>query len=63
MSHFMYRLASKSPEPGGGSVAALTGALVSMVANLSLGMEKYKDVQHQVKQLVKELDSLREKLQ
>jgi len=65
--HFMDKLASKSPEPGGGSVAALTGALgaalVSMVANLTLGKEKYKDVQPQIEQLVKESEKLRAEMQ
>src|SRR3974390_2930032 len=65
--HFMGKLASKSPEPGGGSVAALTGALgaalVSMVANLTLGKEKYKDVQPQIEQLVKESEKLRADMQ
>ncbi len=58
LRHFMDKLASKSPEPGGGSVAALTGALgaalVSMVCNLTLGKEKYKDVQPRVEALLKE---------
>jgi formiminotetrahydrofolate cyclodeaminase len=65
--HFMDKLASKSPEPGGGSVAALTGALgaglVSMVASLTLGKEKYKDVQPQIEQLFKESEKLRTELQ
>lgn len=67
MRHFMDKLASKSPEPGGGSVAAITGglgaALVSMVANLTLGKEKYKDVQPQIEQLLKESEKLRGELQ
>jgi len=65
--HFMDKLASKSPEPGGGSVAALTGslgaALVSMVGNLTLGKEKYKDVQPQIEQLLKESEKLRTEMQ
>lgn len=44
---FVDELASDSPAPGGGSVAALCGAmasaLVSMVANLTVGKEKYRD--------------------
>ncbi|MDR3254329.1 MAG: cyclodeaminase/cyclohydrolase family protein [Synergistaceae bacterium] len=44
---FLGELASDAPAPGGGSVAALGGALsaalVSMVANLTVGKEKYKD--------------------
>lgn len=67
LRHFMDRLASKSPEPGGGSVAALTGALgaalVSMVANLTLGKEKYKDVQPQVEELLKHSEKLRGEMQ
>ncbi len=44
---FIAELASDSPAPGGGSVAALMGslgaALTSMVGNLTVGKEKYKD--------------------
>jgi formiminotetrahydrofolate cyclodeaminase len=65
--YFMDKLASKSPEPGGGSVAALTGALgaalVSMVGNLTLGKEKYKDVQSQIEQLLNESEKLRVEMQ
>ena len=65
--HFLDKLASKSPEPGGGSVAALTGALgaglVSMVCSLTLGKEKYKDVQPQIEALIKESESLRSEMQ
>jgi formiminotetrahydrofolate cyclodeaminase len=42
-------LASGEPTPGGGSTAALAGALsaalISMVANLTIGREKYRDVE------------------
>lgn len=45
VSQFLDELASSSPAPGGGSVAALAGAmaagLVSMVCNLSIGNEKF----------------------
>jgi len=65
--HFLDKLASKSPEPGGGSVAALTGALgaglVSMVCSLTLGKEKYKDVQPQIEALTKESEQLRAEMQ
>ncbi len=67
LRHFMDKLASKSPEPGGGSVAALTGALgaalVSMVSNLTLGKDKYKDVQSQIETLLKESENLRGEMQ
>jgi formiminotetrahydrofolate cyclodeaminase len=65
--HFLDKLASKAPEPGGGSVAALTGSLgaglVSMVCSLTLGKEKYKDVQPQVEALIKESEKLRAEIQ
>ncbi|HUJ18749.1 MAG TPA: cyclodeaminase/cyclohydrolase family protein [Nitrospirota bacterium] len=67
LRHFTDKLASKSPEPGGGSVAALTGALgaalVSMVANLTLGKEKYKDVQPRIEALLKESEMVRTGMQ
>lgn len=44
---FIDELASDSPAPGGGSVAALCGSLAAgltaMVGNLTVGKEKYKD--------------------
>lgn len=64
---FLDKLASRSPEPGGGSVsalvAALGAALVSMVANLTLGKEKYADVQDQVEELLISSEKLRADLQ
>jgi len=48
ISKFLDELASNSPAPGGGSVAALSGslgaALTSMVCNLTIGKKKYLDV-------------------
>jgi len=45
---FLTQLASESPTPGGGSAAALAGAmgaaLVVMVCNLTIGREKFKEV-------------------
>lgn len=47
VQEFIDELASNSPAPGGGSVAALGGSLgaglVSMVCNLTIGKEKYKE--------------------
>ena len=44
---FIDELASDSPAPGGGSVAALCGSLAAgltaMVGNLTVGKEKYKE--------------------
>jgi formiminotetrahydrofolate cyclodeaminase len=67
LRYFLDKLASKSPEPGGGSVAALTGALgaglVSMVANLTIDKEKYQDVQPLINTLLMESESLRDQMQ
>jgi len=64
---FLDKLASRSPEPGGGSVSALVGALgaalISMVGNLTLGKEKYADVQDRIEELLKSSERLRDQLQ
>ncbi len=63
---FLSELASSSPAPGGGSVAALSGslgaALTSMVCNLTLGKEKYTDVQQHIKDVLKKSEHLRKNL-
>ncbi len=63
---FLEELASSAPAPGGGSVAALAGALgaalISMVNNLTIGKEKYAGVQDDIKTLLKKSESLRKKL-
>ena len=63
---FLSELASDSPAPGGGSVAALAGslgsALSSMVCNLTVGKEKYAEVEHEIKDALKESEHLRKKL-
>jgi len=47
--------ASSEPTPGGGSIAAITAAfaasMVAMVANLTIGKKKYRDVEAQVTSL------------
>ena len=52
VTNFLDELASNAPAPGGGSVAALGGALgaalVSMVCNLTLGKKGYDDVQDDI---------------
>jgi methenyltetrahydrofolate cyclohydrolase len=64
---FLDKLAGEGPEPGGGSAAALAGALaaalVSMVANLTAGREKYADVQGQVAELLAASEALRQRLE
>ncbi|NLD06414.1 MAG: cyclodeaminase/cyclohydrolase family protein [Synergistaceae bacterium] len=60
---FLDELASESPAPGGGSVAALCAslgsALVSMVANLTIGKEKYKENWQLMEDVVAKSESLR----
>lgn len=54
--------ASSSPTPGGGSISAYAGGLaasmVCMVANLTIGKEKYKDVEPQVKEILTQGEAL-----
>jgi len=63
---FLDELASSAPAPGGGSVAALSGALgaalISMVCNLTVGKEKYADVQEDIKALLAQSEALRKEL-
>ena len=67
MKLFLDKLSSKSPEPGGGSAAALVGAegaaLVGMVCYLTLGKEKYADVQGDIEKLRDASEALRADLQ
>jgi formiminotetrahydrofolate cyclodeaminase len=55
---FLEELSSKSPTPGGGAAAAVTGAmaasLVSMVALLTVGKPKYQKVEGVMKKVAKE---------
>jgi len=63
---FLSELASSSPAPGGGSVAALAGslgaALTSMVCHLTIGKEKYADVQGEIKETLASSETLRQRL-
>jgi len=56
-------LAAKKPAPGGGSAAALVGAagvaLLSMVCNFTLGKEKYKKYEKDIKRILSETESAR----
>lgn len=55
LREFANELSMDSPAPGGGSIAALCGAmsasLSSMVSNLTVGKKGYEDVQERVKDL------------
>lgn len=52
---FLEDLSSSSPTPGGGAVAALSGAVAAslavMVANLTLGKRGYERIQREVKKI------------
>lgn len=64
---FLDKLATSSPEPGGGSVAAMTGALgaglVSMVASLTVGKVDYSGVQMEIRSLLTDSERVRSDLQ
>lgn len=66
VSNFLDELASGNATPGGGSAAAIMGAmgaaLVSMVANLTIGKKGYESVEAEMKQLLQESEALRIKL-
>ncbi|MFQ5576065.1 MAG: cyclodeaminase/cyclohydrolase family protein [Anaerolineae bacterium] len=63
---FLNSLAGSSATPGGGSVAALNGAmgaaLVSMVCNLTIGKKKYAAVEAEAGDILRRSEALRRKL-
>jgi methenyltetrahydrofolate cyclohydrolase len=64
---FGERLASNAPTPGGGSAAALGGALgaglVSMVCNFTVGRERYADVEEEMQAVLRRSEALRAELE
>lgn len=64
ISEFSQKLSSSAPTPGGGSAAALAGWLASslllMFCRLSIGKEKFKDHEAELKQTEKETEALGE---
>ncbi len=63
---FLDALASSKATPGGGSAAAIIGAmgaaLVSMICNLTIGKKKYADVEGEMKEVLHKAEALRHKL-
>ena len=63
---FLDQLASKASTPGGGSAAAIMGAmgaaLISMVANLTVGKKKYEDVEAEMQGFLEQSEALRVQL-
>ena len=67
LSVYVDDAASGKPAPGGGSVSACAGALgaalVSMVCNLTIGKEKFADVEERLSGLLARSDELRGRLE
>ena len=63
---FLDELASSKATPGGGSAAAIIGAmgaaLAAMVCNLTIGKKKYADVEEEMKALLARAEALRARL-
>src|SRR3954470_22917268 len=64
---FLDELASAAPAPGGGSVAALAGAmaagLLTMVCDLTIGKPRYAEFEAEAQALRKRAEALRGELQ
>jgi formiminotetrahydrofolate cyclodeaminase len=67
LHRYLDDLASASPVPGGGSTAALSGAmgaaLASMVCRITLGKDTYADVRREIEELLLKTESLRDRFQ
>lgn len=65
-ARFLDELASAAPTPGGGGAAAVMGAmgaaLISMVANLTIGKKGYEAVEADMRDLLAESESLRARM-
>ena len=63
---FLDQLASASPTPGGGSVAALTGALaaglISMVCQLTVGRPRYAAFEAEAQAILAQTEAIRARL-
>lgn len=66
LGSFLDELASASPAPGGGSAAALAGALgaalVAMVCRLTIGRKSYQDVSAELEAILPRADERRQEL-
>ena len=62
--NFIRDLGSSAPAPGGGSVAAMNGAmaaaLIEMVANLTIGNAKYEAVHEEMKSIQEAMCQVKE---
>lgn len=66
ISEYIKMLSSSSPTPGGGATACLTGSLsaslIEMVCNLTLGKEKYKKNEKELKKTLSRVKTINSKL-
>ena len=66
VEHFVRDIASGNPTPGGGAVAAFTGAtaaaLTEMVCTLTIGKKEYKKFENKLQKIQKESREYRKKL-
>ena len=66
VNEFLTALSSKRPTPGGGGASALAGALSGalglMVGNLTVGKEKYADVEADVAAAMSRLEEARDRM-
>ena len=67
LQDYLHALASEQSTPGGGSAAALSGAmgaaLASMVCWLTLGKEAYAGVRQEIEELLRRAENLRSRFQ
>ncbi|MCT4605113.1 MAG: cyclodeaminase/cyclohydrolase family protein [Marinisporobacter sp.] len=65
IKEFLDKTSSNEPVPGGGSIAALSGAiaaaLTEMVSNLTIGKKKYIEVEEEMKAIKEEAEKYRMK--
>lgn len=66
VTRFLDELASSAATPGGGSAAAIMGALgaalVSMVCNLTIGKKNYAEVEPEMRSVLHDAEALRQRL-
>lgn len=66
VTQFLDELASSAATPGGGSGAAIMGALgaalVSMVCNLTIGKKNYAEVEDEMRDVLHDAEALRQRL-
>ncbi|HZT08037.1 MAG TPA: cyclodeaminase/cyclohydrolase family protein [Chloroflexota bacterium] len=66
IDEFLERLGSSDPTPGGGSLAALAGAMaaamLAMVCNLTVGHARYADVEPEVRSLLDRARAIQQRL-